>query len=105
MAECAIQTFKARFISALATTDSKFSLQLWDRLMPQVEATLNMLRPLRIDPTISAYKAIHGPNNWNWFPLAPPGCKAVIYEAPESRGSWASHGTDTWYVGPSVDQY
>jgi hypothetical protein len=29
-AECAIQTFKAHFIHALATTDSKFPLQLWD---------------------------------------------------------------------------
>jgi hypothetical protein len=30
MAERAIQTFKAHFISALATTDSNFPLQLWD---------------------------------------------------------------------------
>jgi hypothetical protein len=31
-----IQTFKDTFIAALATTDSDFPLQLWDRLMPQV---------------------------------------------------------------------
>jgi hypothetical protein len=31
-AERAIQTFKAHFISALATTDSEFPLQLWDLL-------------------------------------------------------------------------
>ncbi len=37
--------------------------------------------------------------------LPPPGCKAVIYEAPESWGSWASHGTDVWYVGPLRDHY
>jgi hypothetical protein len=42
-AERAIQTFKAHFISALATTDSKFPLQLWDCLTPQVKHTLNML--------------------------------------------------------------
>jgi hypothetical protein len=35
-AKQAIQPFKAHFISALATTDSKFPLQLWDRLTPQV---------------------------------------------------------------------
>jgi hypothetical protein len=35
-AERAIQTFKAAFIAALATTDSNFPLQLWDRLTPQV---------------------------------------------------------------------
>jgi hypothetical protein len=81
VAECAIQTFKAHFISALATTDSNFLLQLWDRLTPQVEATLNMLRPSRINPNMSAYEAVHGPYNWNCFPPAPPGCKAVIYKA------------------------
>ncbi len=104
-AERAIQTFRAHFISAMATTDSKFPLQLWDRLTPQVENTLNMLRPSRLDPTMLEYEALHGPYNWNRFPLASPGCKAVIYKSPEARGSWASHGTDAWCVGPSMDHY
>jgi hypothetical protein len=38
-----IQTFKDHFICALATTDSEFSLQLWDRLTPQVKNTLNLM--------------------------------------------------------------
>jgi hypothetical protein len=41
--EHAIQTFKAAFITALATTDSNFPLQLWDKLTPQVQDTLNIL--------------------------------------------------------------
>jgi hypothetical protein len=44
VAECVIQTFKAAFIAALATMDSNFSLQLWDRLNLQVQDTLNLLR-------------------------------------------------------------
>ena len=43
--ERAIQTFKAHFISMLATTNSNFPLQLWDRLMNQVETTLNLMCP------------------------------------------------------------
>jgi hypothetical protein len=105
VAERAIQTFKAHFISALATTDSNFPLQLWDRLTPHVTATLNMLRPSRLDPSKSAYEAVYEPYDWNRFPLAPPGCKAVIYESPGMRGSWASHGTDAWYLGPTVNHY
>jgi hypothetical protein len=31
-AKCAIQMFKDHFISAFATTDSEFPLQLWDKL-------------------------------------------------------------------------
>jgi hypothetical protein len=43
-AERAIQTFKDAFIATLATTDSEFPLQLWDKLAPQVQNTLNLLR-------------------------------------------------------------
>ena len=104
-AERAIQTFKAAFISALATTDSDFPLQLWDRLTPQVEATLNLLRASRVDPTKSAYEILNGPYDWNRYPLAPLGCKAVVYEDGDTRGSWASHGVDAFYLGPAKDHY
>jgi hypothetical protein len=96
-ADQAIQTFKAHFISALATTDTDFPLQLWDCLTPQVVATLNMLRPSRIDPSMSAYEAVHGPYDWNRYPLAPPGCKAVLYtklrkSAARGRATVPTHG-------------
>jgi hypothetical protein len=60
-AEGAIQTFKDHFVSALATTDSEFPLQLWDWITPQVKNTLNLLRRSRINTPKSAYKALHGP--------------------------------------------
>ena len=64
-AERTIQTFKDHFGSTLAMSDSNFLLQLCDRLTQQVETTLNLLRPSRIDPTKSAYEALHGPYDWN----------------------------------------
>jgi hypothetical protein len=84
-AKRAIQTFKGAFIAALATTDSDFPLKLWDRLTPQVEDTLNMLRTSRVDPSKSAYKILNGPYNWNRYPLAPLGCKAVVYKDGNTR--------------------
>jgi hypothetical protein len=104
-AERAIQTFKDAFIAALATTDSNFPLQLWDRLMPQVQDTLNMMHTLRINPAISAYEALNRPYGWNRYPLAPLGCKAIDYEDGDTRGLWASRGVDAWYLGPSQDHY
>jgi hypothetical protein len=83
-AERAIQTFKAHFVSALATTNSKSPLQLWDQLTPQVNSTLNMMHPSHVNPNISAYAAVHSPYNWTHFPLAPLGCKAVVYKSPET---------------------
>jgi hypothetical protein len=62
-AERAIQTFKDAFIAALATTDSNFPLQLWDRLTPQVQDMLNMMRTSRINPAISANEALNRPYN------------------------------------------
>ncbi len=62
-AERAIQTFKDAFIAALASTDSEFPLQLWDKLAPQVQNTLNLLQRARINPNILAYEALNGPYN------------------------------------------
>ena len=104
-AERAIQTFKDAFISALATTDKDFPLQLWDKLTPQVIVTLNMMRASRIDPTKSAHEILYGAYDWNRYPLAPLGCRAVVYEDGDTRGSWASRGVDGWYLGPSQDHY
>ncbi len=64
-AERAIQTFKDAFIAALATTDVDFPLQLWDKLTPQVQNCLNLMRCSQIDPSKSAYETMNGPYNWN----------------------------------------
>jgi hypothetical protein len=104
-AECAIQTFQDAFIATLAITDWEFPLKLWDKLAPQVQNTLNLLRASRINPKNSAYEALNGPYNWERYPLAPPGCKAVIYEAPVVRGLWALQGTDAWLLGSLKDHY
>jgi hypothetical protein len=101
----AIQTFKGVFIAALATTDSDFPLQLWDWLTPQVEDTLNMLRASRVDPSKSVYEILNGPYNWNHYPLAPLGCKAVVYKDGDTQGSWATYGIDAFYLGPAKDHY
>jgi hypothetical protein len=104
-AKCAIQTFKDTFIAALTTTNLDLPLQLWDRLTPQVFNCLNMMRASCINPSTSAYETLYGPNDWNRYPLAPLGCKAIVYKDVNTRGSWASRGVDGWYLGPSMDHY
>ncbi len=104
-AERAIQTFKDAFIAAFATTDVDFPLQLWDKLTPQVQTCLNLTRRSRIDPSKLAHKTLYGPYDWNRYPMAPLGCKAVVYKDGNTGGSWASRGVDGWYLGPSMDHY
>ena len=64
-AELAIQTCKNQFIGTLGTTDSKSPIQLWDKLAPQVQDCINLLRRLRIRPDKSAYEMLEGPYNFN----------------------------------------
>jgi hypothetical protein len=104
-AERAIQTFKDAFIAVLATTDSGYPLQLWDQLMPQIQDTLNLMQVSCIDPTKSAYKILNGPYDWNRYPLALLGCKAIVYKDGNSRGLWAPRHVDAWYLSPSKDHY
>ena len=104
-AERAIQTFKDHFIAGLCTTDPKFPLHLWDRLLEQAEITLNLLRGSRINPNLSAYAQVFGNFDYNATPLAPPGIHTIVYQQPSDRGTWDPHGKDAWYVGPAMDSY
>jgi hypothetical protein len=104
-AERIIQTFNDAFIAALAPTDSDFPLQLWDKITHQVQDTLNLIWATWINLAISAYKALNGPYDWNQYPLASLGCKAVFYKDGNTKGSWALQGVDGWYLGPSMDHY
>jgi hypothetical protein len=104
-AEHAIQTFKDAFIAALASTNVNFPIQLRDKLTPQVQNCLNLMRCSQINPAISAYEAMNRPYNWNQYPLTPLGCKVLVDKDGDTRESWASRGIDDWYLRPSMDHY
>ena len=70
-AERAVRTFKNHFIDALCTVDPLLPFYLWDRLLPQVTMTLNMLRRSRLNPGISAYEQVDGIQMFLQTPLAP----------------------------------
>ncbi len=85
LAEKAIQTFKDHFIAILCGTDKSFPLTLWDRLLPQAEHTLNLLRPAQMTPTISAYAYLWKQQDYNANPFAPLGCKVEAHLVPTIR--------------------
>jgi hypothetical protein len=43
-AKRATRTFKEHFVTGLFSVDPSFPMHLWDRLLPQAEITLNLLR-------------------------------------------------------------
>ena len=102
-AEVAIRNFKSHFLSILAGVADDFPLQLWDRLLPQAKITINLLRQSNATPTISAYAHLNGPFDYNKMPLAPMGCNVQVHEKSDSRGTWAFHSVDGWYLNTSPE--
>jgi hypothetical protein len=72
-AERAIRTFKEHSVAGLATIDPTFPLHLWDRLLPQAEITLSLLRTSILHPQLSAAAHFHGLTDYNKTVFAPPG--------------------------------
>ena len=104
-AEVAIRNFKAHFLSVRAGVADDFPPSLWDKLLPQTEITLNLLRQSNATPTISAYAHLNGPFDYNKMPLAPMGCNVQVHEKTDSRGTWSFHSVDGWYIDTSPEHY
>ena len=78
-AERSIRTFKAHFLSTLATCDPEYSISEWRRLLQQSEMTLNLLRVARCNPKLSAYAYLEGQHDYNQTPLSPPGTRVIVH--------------------------
>ena len=97
-AEVAILNFKAHFLSVFAGKATSFPPTLWDRLPPQAELTVNLLRQSNAAPNVSAYSHLSGPFDYNKMSLAPMGCKAQVHENTDKCCTWANHSVDGWYL-------
>ena len=103
--ERVINTFKNHLLAILASCNPDFPIAEWDRLLVQCDLTLNLLRSSRVNPRLSAYAYLNGNFDFNKTPLAPPGTRVLVHLKPDQRASWAYHGEDGWYVGPSLEHY
>jgi hypothetical protein len=52
-------------------------MHLLDRLLPQAEMSLNLLRTSRLHPQLSVAAHLHGLVDYNKTAFAPPGCKVI----------------------------
>ena len=103
--ERAIQTFKNHFIARMVSTHKDSPLHLWCRLLPQAIVALNLLRPSRINPTLSENAQLHGLFDFNATPFAPLGKFLIVHQNPTIRKSWSPRGKDGWYIDWTKDHY
>ena len=87
-----IRTFKNHFITVLCGVHPDIPLHLWCKLLPQAEMTLNMVRPCRSNPKLSAYSSLEGEFSYKYTPLAPLGAKVIGLDCPTTRQTWEPHG-------------
>ena len=78
-AERAIRTFKNHLLANLEGADPNFPVSEWDRLLPQIQITLNLLRNSRVNPALSSYAYLFGNYDFNKAPLAPVGTKVISH--------------------------
>ena len=103
--ERAIQTSKNNFIAGLWSTDPRFPLNLWCKLVTQYVLTLNFLRNSWINTKLSAHEQVFGNFNYDCTTMAPPGIKVLIRECTKDHGSWSTHALSGWYIDPSFEHY
>jgi hypothetical protein len=104
-AKRAIGTFKEHFVARLSSVYPSLPMHLWDRLLPQAEITLNLLRTSRLHPQLSAAAHYHGLVDYNKRAFAPPGCKIIAHENPGKWRTWAPHGQHGYSLGPAMHHY
>ena len=105
-AEQAIRTAKNHVISVLSSVHISFPHNRWPDLLPQAELSLNTLRSWKPDPSLSAWHGLHRvPFCFASHPIHPPGQLVVALDSPQTRKSWARHGTRGFYLSPSPNHY
>ena len=103
--EQAIRTWKNILLIRLSSVDDRFPMHFWDWLLNEADRTLNLLRPERINLTLSAYNMIWETFYFNRTPMGPLECKIIVHENPGKREAWAFHRVPGFYIGPFMNGY
>ena len=105
IAERAIKTFKAHFISVLAGVYPTFPTFVWDNLLVQTELTINLLWQATLNPITSAWEYFNVAFYFMATPLGPICCKLIIDTTKNKRKSWDHRGREGFSVGPVLEHY
>jgi hypothetical protein len=89
LAKRAIQTFKNHIEAIIQGVDNSFPMNMWDKLLPQMTLTLNLLQQSNTVQTISVYQYVCGSFDYNKMPLTPLGCTVQMHKAPPKQATWA----------------
>ena len=99
--ESAIQIFKVHRIVGLASCNPNLHLHLCDRILFQINITLNLLYVSQTNPRLSSKSYLNISLKLNRNPIAPTGTKVLVFEHPRlvpndtfHKGNIKRHKTD-----------
>ena len=101
-AENAVKHAEAHFKSVRACADPSFDPKDWDQLLLQTELTLNLSRPSKINPNVSACTMTDGHCDHCRNPMVPAATQVVVHEHPAKRGTWSDCGVDGFHMQPAM---
>ena len=100
-AEKEIQTWNYHFVGVFTGTAATFPMYLWCHSIPQAKRQLVLLRQSNVNPRISAYAHVYGPNNYDAKPFVPIGMEYLVHNKPRQRKLFAEH----WKKGYVLEIY
>jgi len=104
-AERAVQTYKSCLKSVVASLPKDFPLGYWCRLLLGVDLSVNIVRPCRQNPRLSAWAAMEGEYHFDSTPIAPPGTKMLMHVNPANRRSFGLNAKQAFYISPCLKHY
>ena len=103
--EPAVKTAKYHIIAHIATLDHQCTIQLWSKMLPQMQDTLNMLRTSQNNNNLTAYEKLNGKFDWNQTPIASLGTRGMLFIHPDSRNTFAPHCDEAFTVERARHHY
>ena len=97
-AEQALPTWKSHTIVALSGVADNFPLGLWDKLLPQLDMQVNLLRFSNVNSKVCSWTVLNGAHDFNWQPLATLGVEIQMLENPDKIKTWGVRSNPGYFV-------
>ena len=104
-AERCVRTAENYVTCAFQGCDPTCSTKARRHMLPQIRIVINLMRPSRLNPQISAWEDLKGVYDFNAHPIAPLGSPVIAFVPPDDRPKLAPHGVPAFYVGPALNHY
>ena len=105
LAERSLQTCKSHTLGDLSGVADNFPLGLWEKLLPQFDIQVNLLRLSNVNPKVCSWTVFNGAHNFNRHPLAPLGVEIQMLENPDKRKTGGVRSKPGYYAGTSLEHY